>query len=71
VQIDFRVSRETRLHRTYGGGRAEAIHILENNPDEIDLVVSDIMMPKLNGLDFTSTNLIFSFHCDSLFGSSL
>ena len=30
---------------------AEAIRILENNPGEIDLVVSDIMMPKLNGLD--------------------
>jgi two-component system cell cycle sensor histidine kinase/response regulator CckA len=30
---------------------AEAIRILENNPAEIDLVVSDIMMPKLNGLD--------------------
>jgi PAS domain S-box-containing protein len=29
----------------------EAIRILENNPGEIDLVVSDIMMPKLNGLD--------------------
>ncbi|PYY10427.1 MAG: hypothetical protein DMG69_06595 [Acidobacteria bacterium] len=26
---------------------AEAIRILENNPGEIDLVVSDIMMPKL------------------------
>jgi two-component system cell cycle sensor histidine kinase/response regulator CckA len=30
---------------------AEAIQILENNPGEIDLVVSDIMMPKLNGLE--------------------
>ena len=30
---------------------AEAIRILENNPGEIALVVSDIMMPKLNGLD--------------------
>ena len=30
---------------------SEAIRILENNPGEIDLVVSDIMMPKLNGLD--------------------
>jgi len=29
----------------------EAIRILENNPGEIDLVVSDIMMPKLNGLE--------------------
>ncbi len=29
----------------------EAIRILENNHDEIDLVVSDIMMPKLNGLE--------------------
>ena len=29
----------------------EAIRILENNPGKIDLVVSDIMMPKLNGLD--------------------
>jgi CheY-like chemotaxis protein len=29
----------------------EAIRILENNRDEIDLVVSDIMMPKLNGLE--------------------
>ena len=30
---------------------AEAIRILENNPGEIDLVVSDIMMPTLNGLE--------------------
>ena len=30
---------------------SEAIRILENNPGEIDLVVSDIMMPKLNGLE--------------------
>ena len=30
---------------------AEAIRVLENNPGEIDLVVSDIMMPKLNGLE--------------------
>ena len=30
---------------------AEAIRILENNPGKIDLVVSDIMMPKLNGLE--------------------
>jgi two-component system, cell cycle sensor histidine kinase and response regulator CckA len=29
----------------------EAIRILENNPGKIDLVVSDIMMPKLNGLE--------------------
>src|SRR5208337_5354681 len=29
----------------------EAIRILETNPGEIDLVVSDIMMPKLNGLE--------------------
>ena len=29
----------------------EAIRILENNRDDIDLVVSDIMMPKLNGLE--------------------
>jgi two-component system, cell cycle sensor histidine kinase and response regulator CckA len=29
----------------------EAIRILENNPGEINLVVSDIMMPKLNGLE--------------------
>jgi two-component system, cell cycle sensor histidine kinase and response regulator CckA len=29
----------------------EAIRILEHNPSEIDLVVSDIMMPKLNGLE--------------------
>ena len=29
----------------------EAIRILENNRGEIDLVVSDIMMPKLNGLE--------------------
>jgi two-component system cell cycle sensor histidine kinase/response regulator CckA len=29
----------------------EALRILENNPGEIDLVVSDIMMPKLNGLE--------------------
>ena len=29
----------------------EATRILENNPGEIDLVVSDIMMPKLNGLE--------------------
>jgi PAS domain S-box-containing protein len=29
----------------------EAIRILENNSGEIDLVVSDIMMPKLNGLE--------------------
>jgi PAS domain S-box-containing protein len=29
----------------------EAIRILENNPGTIDLVVSDIMMPKLNGLE--------------------
>jgi two-component system, cell cycle sensor histidine kinase and response regulator CckA len=32
------------------GGTA-AIRILENNRDEIDLVVSDIMMPKMNGLE--------------------
>jgi PAS domain S-box-containing protein len=30
---------------------AEALRILENNPGEINLVVSDIMMPKLNGLE--------------------
>ena len=30
---------------------AAAIRILENNPGDIDLVVSDIMMPKLNGLE--------------------
>ncbi|MFZ0860904.1 MAG: PAS domain S-box protein [Candidatus Sulfotelmatobacter sp.] len=30
---------------------AEAIRIMENNPDKIDLVVSDIMMPKMNGLE--------------------
>jgi CheY-like chemotaxis protein len=29
----------------------EAIRILANNPGKIDLVVSDIMMPKLNGLE--------------------
>jgi PAS domain S-box-containing protein len=29
----------------------KAIRILENNPGKIDLVVSDIMMPKLNGLE--------------------
>jgi CheY-like chemotaxis protein len=29
----------------------EAIRILENNPGEINLVVTDIMMPKLNGLE--------------------
>jgi len=29
----------------------EAIRILENNPGKIDLVVSDIMMPKMNGLE--------------------
>ncbi|MGA8617390.1 MAG: PAS domain S-box protein [Candidatus Sulfotelmatobacter sp.] len=29
----------------------EAMRILENNPCKIDLVVSDIMMPKLNGLE--------------------
>jgi PAS domain S-box-containing protein len=29
----------------------EAIRILENNPGKIDLVISDIMMPKLNGLE--------------------
>ena len=30
---------------------AEAMRILENNPGGIDLVVSDIMMPTLNGLE--------------------
>jgi two-component system, cell cycle sensor histidine kinase and response regulator CckA len=30
---------------------AEAIRIIENNAGNIDLVVSDIMMPKLNGLE--------------------
>jgi PAS domain S-box-containing protein len=30
---------------------AEALRILENNLGKIDLVVSDIMMPKLNGLE--------------------
>ncbi len=30
---------------------AAAIRILENNPGDIDLVVSDIMMPKMNGLE--------------------
>jgi two-component system cell cycle sensor histidine kinase/response regulator CckA len=29
----------------------EAIRILQNNPGHIDLVVSDIMMPRLNGLE--------------------
>jgi CheY-like chemotaxis protein len=29
----------------------EAIRILESNPGKIDLVVSDIMMPKMNGLE--------------------
>ena len=29
----------------------EAIRIVESNPGEIDLVISDIMMPKLNGLE--------------------
>ena len=29
----------------------EALRILESNPDKIDLVVSDIMMPKMNGLE--------------------
>jgi CheY-like chemotaxis protein len=29
----------------------EALRILENSPGKIDLVVSDIMMPKLNGLE--------------------
>jgi two-component system cell cycle sensor histidine kinase/response regulator CckA len=29
----------------------EAVRILENNPAKIDLVVSDIMMPKMNGLE--------------------
>ncbi len=36
--------------RTAGDG-SDAIRILEKNPSAIDLVVSDIMMPKLNGLE--------------------
>jgi CheY-like chemotaxis protein len=36
----------------------EAIRILENNPGEIDLVVSDIMMPKLNGLELRKKTIL-------------
>jgi PAS domain S-box-containing protein len=36
----------------------EAIRILENNPGEIDLVVSDIMMPKLNGLELREKTIL-------------
>jgi PAS domain S-box-containing protein len=37
---------------------AAAIRILENNPSDIDLVVSDIMMPKLNGLELRKKALL-------------
>jgi PAS domain S-box-containing protein len=37
---------------------AAAIRILENNPGGIDLVVSDIMMPKLNGLELRKKALL-------------
>jgi two-component system cell cycle sensor histidine kinase/response regulator CckA len=37
---------------------AAAIRILENNPGDIDLVVSDIMMPKMNGLELRKKALL-------------
>jgi two-component system cell cycle sensor histidine kinase/response regulator CckA len=37
---------------------SEAIQILENTPSEIDLVVSDIMMPKLNGLELRKKAIV-------------
>jgi two-component system cell cycle sensor histidine kinase/response regulator CckA len=37
---------------------AAAIRILENSPSDIDLVVSDIMMPKLNGLELRKKALL-------------
>ena len=49
---------------------AEAIRILENNPGAIDLVVSDIMMPQLNGLELREkSNPGAARYCD--FCSSL
>lgn len=46
------VSLEKRgYHVLVAENGAAAIRILENNPGDIDLVVSDIMMPKMNGLE--------------------
>jgi len=36
----------------------EAIRILANNPGKIDLVVSDIMMPKVNGLELREKTIL-------------
>jgi two-component system, cell cycle sensor histidine kinase and response regulator CckA len=37
---------------------AEAIRLLEKTPGRIDLVVSDIMMPKLNGLELRKKTIL-------------
>jgi len=45
----------------------EAIRILENNPGKIDLVVSDIMMPKLNGLELRKKAILLRTEMRFLF----
>jgi two-component system cell cycle sensor histidine kinase/response regulator CckA len=45
----------------------EAIRILENNPGAIDLVVSDIMMPKLNGLELRKKAILLRSEMRFLF----
>jgi PAS domain S-box-containing protein len=45
----------------------EAIWILENNPGKIDLVVSDIMMPKLNGLELRKKAILLQPELQFLF----
>jgi two-component system cell cycle sensor histidine kinase/response regulator CckA len=45
----------------------EAIWILENNPGKIDLVVSDIMMPKLNGLELRKKAILLRPEMQFLF----
>ncbi|HEX9119327.1 MAG TPA: response regulator, partial [Terriglobales bacterium] len=45
----------------------QAIRILENNPARIDLVVSDIMMPKLNGLELRKKAILLRPELQFLF----
>ena len=53
------VSLETRGYTVLAAeDGTEAIRILENNPGEIDLVISDIMMPKLNGLELRKKTIL-------------
>ena len=61
VRLNFRIARNTASILTAGGYQAqtcenprEALSLLEQNAERIDLVITDLQMPGLDGIELAA-----------------